>query len=214
MVAAARRRRMVVHARRLARLSVSAPGRAPWLAALIGPRRRLRDLAPMAHFPGDDLRDGPRGAQLYVHAHDRSSHGAAHVHCFMRVPAPGTSDRKAVLTHLAAIGLDERGTPCRLIAVNQWVTGDWWQPARRTLALVDAFDFGARTPAGAAGRAVASMLQVFHPELQALLVRRDARLQRQLDRYPDRNVLDDRRIEIVAALPVDLSARLSMLTGS
>jgi hypothetical protein len=55
------------------------------------------------------------------------------------------------------------------------------------------------------------MLQVFRPELQALLAERDRRLERRLERDPGRNVLDDRAIEIVAAVRVDLHRRLREL---
>ena len=208
-VSAVRRRHMAAHARRLTRWRVPLDARAPWLAPLVGARLRP---GALAHHPPDDLCDRGRGAQLFLHAHDRATHAFVHVHCFMRVPAAKRASRETLLTHLVAIGLDRRGWPCRLLATNQWVTGDWWQPARPTLALVDHFDFGARTAQGAAGRALASILHVFYPELKLLLARRDARLQRALDRHPRRNVLGDRRIEVVAAVPVDLPARLSILT--
>jgi hypothetical protein len=210
-VAPTRRRRMRQHARRLAELVARATRdrRAPWLAALIGRRARLRELD---HYPPDDVVERASGAQCFVHAHDGDTHGFAHFHCFVRLPGRALGiGRPWVTTHVAALSVDEHGWPLRLLAVNQWTTGELWQPARRTLALLERLDFRAPTPEAEAGRWLASVLHVYWPELQRLLAVRDARLRRELLRHPGTNVLQDRNLEVLCAIPIDLMRRLRAL---
>jgi hypothetical protein len=187
----------------------NADQRAAWLKALVGRRQRLREYD---HFPPNDAIDRRSGAQLFLHTHDVETHGFAHVHCFVRMSgAEFGLKRKVVMTHLAAIEVDTLGRPARLIAVNQWVTGEMWLPARRTLALLLKFEFNRATPEHLAGRWVSAVLRVFKPELKSLLLTRDARLQRALDRRPAYNVLEDRKLEIVAAKRINLPQRLKEL---
>ena len=203
--------RMRVHARRLAAIVArSAPGRrAPWLAAIVGRRHRLRNLE---HYPENHVIDPATGAQFFVHAHDVNLNGFAHFHCFVRLPGRrfGLS-RKIVTAHIAAVAVDEQGWPVRLLTVNQWVTGEYWQPARRTLALLDHLRFHARTPQGESGRWLESLRHIYWPELRRLLEARDRRLQHRLDRNPGKNVVQDRRLEVLSNVPIDLQKRLRAL---
>lgn len=201
------------HAERIARMvDDSAQGqRAPWLHALIGKRQRLPDLA---HFPVDDVIDRRSGAQFFLHTHDGATHGFAHIHCFVRLPgASFGADRDTVMTHIVAVSVDPCGWPRELLAVNQWVTDEAWQPAGATVALIDRFDFAARSAHARAGRWLASVLQVHRPEIEHVLKLRDQRLQRALDRHPNRNVLTDRRMEVLASQRIDLKQRLAALLG-
>ncbi len=122
--------------------------------------------------------------------------------------------RRNTMTLLATVVVDEQGWPVRLLAVNQWVTGELWQPARRTQALLARWKFDADTPIAAAGRWLESVLHIHWPELTRMLAMRDARLQRALDRHPDLNVLQDRSIEIVSSLRLDLEKRLRALDAA
>jgi hypothetical protein len=205
----ARLMRRHAHALEACVAGIDPDARLPWLAALAGRRTRLQTLR---HLPFDDCIDRGTGAQFFLHAHDEPAGGFAHVHCFVRLPGRRFGlARREVTTHLAAIALDDRGWPRRLLAPNQWVTGEYWQSAPRTPALLDRFAFTARGELADAGRAFGAMLQVFRPELRALLAARDARLERRLAQRPDRNVLDARDLEIVATRAVDLRRRLRAL---
>ena len=207
---------MARHARRLAAAGIAragANGGLPWIAALADRRRRLPEFD---HFPADDVIDRDSGAQFFLHTHDAATNGSTngfvHAHCFVRLrgDAFGLRQRTA-LTHIAAVTFDRDGYPGRMLALNQWVTGEMWQSARATLALMQRFDFSADTHAAHAGRSIASVLQVFWPELRELLGRRDATLRRALDRQPARNVLDDRRMEVICTCRIDLRRRLALL---
>lgn len=206
-----RLRRMRLHARRLNGMADHwRPGqRAPWFSAVVGPRRNLR---LWSRFPADDVIDKVTGAQFFVHRHDIQSHGYAHFHCFVRQPGGRHGlQRKAVTTHIAAIAVDRQGKPIKIIVLNQWVTDEFWQNARHTLALLEKFRFQTRTPHGRAGNWLESVLHVHWPELRKLLKVRDQRLQRCLSLHPDINVLQDRRLEILGSVNIDLRKRLRLL---
>jgi len=210
-VAATRLRRMRMHARRLAVIAArTVPGqRTPWLSAVAGRRRSIRE---HLHYPQDDVIDQGSGAQFFAHAHDRKRNGHAHFHSFVRQSGRqfGVA-RRSVTTHIAAVAVDDEGWPIKIIVLNQWVIDDLWRPARHTLALLERFRFGARTPAGEAGRWLESLLQVYWPELRQLLEARDQRLQRALEKHPGRNVLQDRRMEILGSVNINLPRRLRAL---
>jgi hypothetical protein len=204
--------RMRAHARAIAGLVRSAERarRTPWLDALIGGRQRLPTLA---HHPENDVIDRHSGAQFFLHAHDRDTHGFAHFHCFVRLPGDRFGvDRLHITTHVAAVAVDRQGWPVRLIATNQWVTGEFLQPARRTLALLERFRFDSDVGHGEIGGFLQGVLQIHWPELRALLARRDARLRALQTRNPSRNVLLDPRLEIVASRPIDIRHRLRRLS--
>jgi hypothetical protein len=147
-----------------------------------------------------------------LHTHDPEQHGFAHIHVFCRTSGRHVGARRGpVLTHIAAVEIDALGWPTKLVALNQWVTGDLWQPARNTLALVDRLDFRAHTPEGDTGRWLVALLGIYWFELRALLEARDRRLQRALEHDPAVNVLIDRELEIVASRRIDLRRRLREL---
>ncbi len=183
--------------------------RTPWLRELVGTRRSLSELA---RYPVDDVLDPHTGGQFFLHGHDRATHGFAHFHCFVRLPGSryGTA-RPHVTTHLAAVAMDSLGWPTGLICTNQWVTDELWQPARRTLALIEHFKFAPDLLHGATGRLLQGILHVHWPELRNLLANRDARLRAVLADRPASNVLQDRTLEVVVARRIDLRRRVRQL---
>lgn len=210
-VAATRLRRMRTHARRLAVIVArTVPGqRTPWLSAVVGRSRTMREFV---HYPRDDVIDHGSGAQFFAHAHDRKRNGYAHFHSFVRLSGRQFKvGRHNVTTHIAAVAVNKQGWPVKIIVLNQWVIDDLWQPARRTLALLERMRFDARSPAGDAGRWLESLLHVYWPELKRLLEVRDQRLRRALEKHPDRNVLQDRRMEILGSVNINLPRRLRAL---
>ena len=82
----------------------------------------------------------------------------------------------------AVFGVDASGWPMRLFTTNRWVTDEAWASAPDVLVLADRVVRSHR-PADALGRWLFAQLDLFRPQIEVLLRRRDARL-RALRRTP------------------------------
>lgn len=166
-----------------------------------------------AHFPSDDVMDVETGSQYFLHRHSSDKiDDSIHVHFFRRwVPAElGLPENKDIATHLIALELDISGNPLRWIVVNQWVVGDYWQPAEETINLFR--DWGIKNPEKGRGDKINPIchewLELYmklnlDTKIKALLMERDVRLDALVDLNPDLNVLEDQSIEIFGCSDVD-----------
>lgn len=163
-----------------------------------------------AHYPASDAVDSAHGYRWYYHSHAGrgrpvGEHG--HFHLFAD-PGGGTS-----VTHLVAVSVSDRGLPLCLMAPNRWVTDEQWQPAPRVLALIRQFCMTRPRTLARVHRWLGYLLTAFASELSVLLERRDARLDA-LRRSAGSNVLEDRRIEVLARCPIDLAAQAAALDAA
>jgi hypothetical protein len=127
-------------------------------------------------------------------------------------PPPGAPLKRGIrdeVAHLIAISLDARGEPLRLFTTNRWVTGETWYRAGDVIAMLDRFTIA---PTGAAlrDRWLVAIMQLFRPQIAALLRQRDdavmARRRRQRA-----NVFEDPRLEVTSSLEIDLGAQLAFV---
>lgn len=168
------------------------------------------------HFPDDDVFDPHSGAQYFLHRHATAGHHPSlHLHFFQRWSPPELALRDGITTHLAALELNAAGEPQAWFAVNQWVVGDYWQPADETVRLFALW--GVASPEVGRGDTVPSLchrwltsyLQLsLVPVIYPLLLQRDRVLDQLVDEQPGNNVLEDRRHEVLAVQPVDFRRQL------
>jgi hypothetical protein len=107
------------------------------------------------------------------------------------------------------IAVDSSGWPMRLFTTNRWVTDEVWMPAPEVLALAERVARSRRPDA--IGRWLLAQLDLFRPQLVALLRRRDARL-RALRRGRSRHRLfEDRRVHVLSQCHVSLPQQIAVL---
>lgn len=158
------------------------------------------------HFPNEDVFDEQSGSQYFLHRHGSDlEKDSLHIHFFQRwrpvelnLPIGET-----VTTHLAALDLDIAGNPLGWFTVNQWVVGDYWQPAEETINLFKNW----RISRAVEGRGdlvntkcndwLAHCMNLYLSNvIFKLLNDRDCALDAMVDRNPNVNVLDNREVEV------------------
>jgi hypothetical protein len=188
------------------------------------------------HYPEGEVYDPASHAQYFYHAHpveSRLPHEHGHFHTFLRaegmpfgvapllwpeaavaevaVPhsAPLKRGQRDEVSHLVAVSLDARGEPIRLFTTNRWVTGETWYPADDVIAMLDRFVMTA-VPSRLADRWLVAVMQLFRPQIAALLRRRDETVTA-WRRRRRANVFEDPRLEITSSLEIDLGAQLAFI---
>jgi hypothetical protein len=170
----------------------------------------VTDVQWRRRYPAGHLRFRGACLRAFYHCHrvpGRPADEHGHFHVFVR--ASREADTLEHWTHAAALSMDGMGQPLAWFAVNRWVSGGRWRKARTILALLDrvAIPAGARLPE----RWLGAMLRAFRPAIAELLARRDRELKRLSASRAAAEILADRSVYILAAEPVDLLARLSVV---
>ena len=157
-----------------------------------------------AHRPDGDAHDPRAGFRWYYHAHPRATPGEhGHFHLFAQAGSRG-------VTHLVSLGVDAHGRPRSLFTANRWVTDEVWRPAAAVLRLIARFSLRAPRMFASTHRWLRAVLDAFAPQVQALLVHRDARLAHLAARQ-GRAVSEDRRIAILSRCRIDLDSQARAL---
>jgi hypothetical protein len=178
------------------------------------------------HYPPDDVRDPETHAQYYFHAHapdGRTDADYGHFHTFMTCAGipPGISPLEqraagagALLDgpcHLIAISMSREGMPERLFTTNRWVTGGTWYSARDVIAMLDRFEMDIAWPSWPLNQWLSAMLVLFRPQIEQLLLERDRTIEAWQTRFPERDVFEDRSLEITSSLAIALDRQLEWL---
>lgn len=160
------------------------------------------------HYPGNDAVDATHGTEFYYHAHDdglRAFDEHGHFHVFAR--SRGGRD----FHHLIGISLDRLGMPQRLFLTNQWVTGETWIDARRSVPMIRGFVCEMSGRLAPVSRWLTAMVHLYEPQIVALHHKRDQWFSAQLDRHQHRDkVLQSRRHQVVAQKRIHLPAQLAL----
>ncbi len=174
------------------------------------------------HYPTGDVHDAETGAQYYYHAHaaeERFADEHGHFHAFVRPklrprgqPAPGPG--RDLLCHLVAISMNAEGVPFRLFTVNRWVTGETWYPAEEALALLDDFAVRLARPSYVTNRWIGACVRLFRPQIVALIQARDRVVGDWRRRYPGRDVLEDRQLEVTSTLQVSVAGQIRAIAAA
>ncbi len=197
-----------------------------------------KGLVDWRHYPNGEVYDPASHAQYFYHTHpaDRRpplEHG--HFHTFLRAegmpsgvvplvlpetavaevaPAPqgaplkrGTRDE---VSHLIAISLDAQGEPLCLFTTNRWVTGETWYRAGDVIAMLDRFHITPADPAAVRDRWLVAVMQLFRPQIAALLRQRDKTVMARRRRQRA-NVFEDPRLEVTSSIEINLGAQLAFV---
>ena len=176
------------------------------------------------HFPPGDVYDRETHSQFYYHAHaaDQRFEGEhGHFHTFIRpkgmppgikpapVPnAPKPKDENDALSHLIAISMNPAGFPFRLFTVNRWVTGETWYRAPDVSVLLDYFKIDVARPSWPTNLWITAMVRLFKPQILELLKVRDQTVEEWQRLHNDRDVYEDRELEITSYADVDVEAQV------
>lgn len=188
------------------------------------------DFVEMEHYPRDDVFDAETHGQYYYHAHRGSDLEHGHFHTFLRaggmpvgvapVDDPQASELwphgENAISHLIAIAMDAWGDPIGLFCVNRWVTNETGYPAEAVIAMLDRFAIDHAFPNWAVNRWLTALLQLYRPHIEALIRHRDQVIAAWRQTHPDRDVFEDRTLEITGYLPIavdDLLAHLNAPWG-
>jgi hypothetical protein len=182
-----------------------------------------------AHYPEDDVIDHTNGYQYFYHSHapeDRSNSEHGHFHLFARTDVEcnqideakerdflsqfGATPIDAVTGSLLCLSLNARGVPTKFFTVNRWVTGDRFFDAETTLGLLNRFSMTIAQPS-TVNQFLAAMVQLFWPQIEQLLMKRDEKLFDSVKRGNRTRILEDKRTEILTSVPIDVDNQMMML---
>ena len=176
------------------------------------------------HYPKGDIYDHATHSQYFYHAHvkgqRKGEHG--HFHTFLRAKgmpagiapiaysgdAEWPVDDKA-LSHLIGISMNPKGFPIGLFSVNRWVTGEAWYTADDVVAMFGRFNIDHASPSWPANRWITAMLRLFHPQIIELVYKRDVVVADWQRKYPDRDVYEDRDLEITSTMAISVGKQIA-----
>ena len=180
-----------------------------------------------AHLPPGDVIDRSTHSQYYYHAHAAAArvpgeHG--HFHTFVRPralfaelqsaqtdDAPQEADP---FTHLIGISTDASGQLIRLFTTNRWVTGEQWYPADDVIGMLERFDIAIEQPSPGLNRWVSAIVRLFRPQIVDLIRARDETIARWRASHPDRDVFEDRDLQVTSEIPVDFLAHVRTIEAA
>jgi len=167
------------------------------------------------HYPKGDIFDKETKSQYYYHAHREGEHG--HFHTFVRAggmpdgiePVPYDGDielpsGKDAICHLIAVSMNRPGYPIGLFSTNRWVTGETFYSAEDAIGLLDQFLMDHTYPCLATNRWISAMIILFRPQIEALLRERDRVIASWQEKNPDKDVYEDRDLELTSILKIDV----------
>lgn len=176
------------------------------------------------HYPKGDVYDAESHAQYYYHAHRPESGEHGHFHTFLRAkgmarktrPAPYSGDAerpsgKDALAHIVAISMNRPGFPIGMFTTNRWVTGETFYACDDVIAMIDRFDVEQSYPCLATNRALSALMQLFRPQVVALLKQRDVTLDAWKAQHPDRDIYEDRELEITSIVDISIERQTNEL---
>jgi hypothetical protein len=166
--------------------------------------RRGQPLEPWRLYPGESgIFDRRTRCQFYFHAHLDGGHEAEHFHTVRLFP-----DHTA---HVVAISMDKRGWPQALFTVNLWATGDADEPPGRLKQFARHFHVDERRGPSEVVTFVNLVYRAFLPEIEALQDMKARTLAAYRETHPDRDPFEDRTLEVLSRVEIDVRARA---TGS
>lgn len=181
------------------------------------------------HYPDGDVYDFESHGQYYYHAHPKEERSGehGHFHTFLRPEGMPPGIRPAVvegftmpddpddaLSHLAAISMDPKGFPIKLFTTNRWVTGEVWYEARDVNRFLHRFEIDLAHPSYIVNIWVTNMITMFRPQIRELTQLRDKTVAEWKKKYPDRDVFEDRELEVTSECSVDLDSQMASIEAA
>lgn len=173
------------------------------------------------HYPAPKgVRDRSSDARYYLHAHAGETIG--HLHTYLGPGAlasvapwnqpevSGWPTGAGAYSHLVGVTLDEHGLPTELFTLNRWVAQEAFYRAADLCAALPRFTFAHAEPGyPTIDRAVAALLRLFRPTVEALLHARDAALEEHARRHPAGDPRESRELAVPSRIAIDLDARIA-----
>ena len=176
------------------------------------------------HYPNGDIYDHATHSQYFYHAHVKGQRKGEHGHFHTCLRAKGMPagispiaysgdaewpvDDKA-LSHLIGISMNPKGSPIGLFSANRWVTGEAWYTADDVVAMFGRFNIDHASPSWPANRWITAMLRLFHPQIIELVYKRDVVIADWQRKYPDRDVYEDRDLEITSTMAISVDKQIA-----
>ena len=161
------------------------------------------------HYPEGDVYDTDTASQYYYHAHRGIPGEHGHFHTFVRAdaipdsiaPVPYDGDEawpegEDRIAHLGAVSMDRSGFPLGVFMTNRWVTGETWFSAPDVGSLLDRFSIDHAYPSWPTNRWLTALFRLYRPQIESLLTHRDQVIAAWSDSHPDRDVYEDRELEM------------------
>jgi len=183
-----------------------------------------------AHFPPGDVIDASTQSQYYYHAHaaeERVAGEHGHFHTFVRpqkldptlTPAAlannaNADDPASWVMHLIGISTDASGRLIRLFTANRWVTDEAWYGADNVIGMLDYFEMTGETPSPALNRWVSGVTGMFRPQIADLVRARDEAVARHRRAHPDRDVYEDRALQVTSEMPIDFLVQVRAIEAA
>jgi hypothetical protein len=154
---------------------------------------------PWRLYPGENgIFDRRTRCQVYYHSHG-ARHEAGHFHT-VRLFADRT-------VHLVAISMASNGWPQALFTLNRWAIGDDYEGAAALKHYAARFRLRDQVGPLPLVRFVNLVFQAFRPEIDRLQEEKIEALDRYQASTPDHNVFEDRSIEILSRMEIDVRSR-------
>jgi hypothetical protein len=109
--------------------------------------------------------------------------------------------------------MDAWGWPIGFFVTNRWVTDETWYPAEQVARLLPCFEIDHAWPSLPVNRALGALLQLFRPQIHALLRERDEAIRRRARVQPGADVLEDRDLEVLAEIRIDVGAQVAAVVA-
>ncbi len=135
---------------------------------------------------------------FYYHSHAGPLDEAGHFHTLRRF-----GDHAV---HVVGISIDHMGWPQVLFTLNHWCLGDAYEPAANIKGFARRFRVDSRAGDPRLIRFMSLLLEAFLPDIEWLQDEKVCALAAHHARYPDRNLFQDRSLEITSRVDVPLTA--------
>ena len=165
-----------------------------------------RPLAPWRLYPGENgIFDRRTRYQFYYHSHGVDTE-AGHFHT-VRLFDDHT-------THLVAISMAADGWPQALFTLNLWAIGDAYETAERLRCYVRDFHLAEHVGPRPLVRFVNLIFQAFGRQIEELQEEKIETLSRYRAAHPDHDVFEDRSLEILSRVAIDVRAPAALTASN
>lgn len=158
--------------------------------------------APGTLYPGEyGIFDRKTRCQFYFHAHEGAHHEMGHFHTVRLF-----SDHTA---HLVGISMAPTGWPQALFTLNVWAIGDADETPANLKRYVRGFRVDERRGVSRVVRFVNLMFRAYRDEIERLQDEKAKTLDAYRATHPGVDPLEDRSLEILSRVAIDVRARFS-----
>ena len=100
------------------------------------------------------------------------------------------------------------------LTVNRWVTGETWHSAEDVIKLLDTYEVDDVRPSWPVNLWMSNMIALYRPQIEELLILRDAQIEQWRSQAPDENVYENREFEVASYLDINLAEDIAALEAA